>query len=384
MAACCRWPPSPERNEAVRRWAAQPIDWDGFARLVARHRVGGLVHDGLKRADAKPPPNLAASLAAEAGAIALQNLAFAAECLRLKAMFDESGTDVLFLKGVTINILAYESLALKQAWDIDLLVDPADYEEAVTRIEEAGYRCVDPGPDPSRDEILRWARRHKHTVWQNAGGMALELHNSLVDNPVLLPGLSMRGPRQLVEVAPGRTLPTLATEELFAYLCAHGAAHGWSRLKWLADVAALLKDCDEAEILRLHDRSVALGGGRSAGQALLLSARLFGMRLPAALERKLRSDLATRLLVRVALKTAILGGLGRELDEMILGTARIHASYLLLGHGGRYKLRQLRRTLLGASSEGAPLVKRVLRPLLYAPRWVLRRFRRSREAKTNR
>jgi putative nucleotidyltransferase-like protein len=380
MAACCRWPPSPRRDEAVRRCASPPLRWDIFERLVARHRVGGLVHDGLRRAGIAPPADIAARLAAEARDIARQNLAFAAECARLQGLLEAAGTDFLFLKGVTLNRLAYDTLALKKAWDIDLLVDPADYQNAMNLIEGAGYRCTHPEGDPTREEILSWVERHKHSIWTNAAGTAVELHNCLIDNPVLLPGLSVRSPRQRVEIAPGLVLPTLAKDELFAYLCAHGAAHAWSRLKWLADAAALIKDDDEAEIARLHRRSVELGGGRSAGQALLLCARLFETQLPPALERALRGDLATRLLVRIALRMMVLGGLGKELDEMTFGTARIHLSYLLLGRGARYKLEQLRRTLLGAPSEGAPLPKRLVRPLLYLPRWVLGRVRRSREA----
>ena len=49
VTACCRWPPSPEREAAVRDAAAARIDWELFPRVVARHRVEGLVHDGLRR-----------------------------------------------------------------------------------------------------------------------------------------------------------------------------------------------------------------------------------------------------------------------------------------------------------------------------------------------
>ncbi len=380
MAACCRWPPSAARGEAVRAAAAESIDWDGFGRLAVRHRVEGLVHDGLKRAGVAAPPDLAASLAAEASDIARRNLAFAAECLALDRLLADAGVDRLFIKGATLAILAYGTLALKKACDIDLLVDPADYAQAVARVEARGYRCVIPGPDPSRESILDWARRHKHTLWVRSG-ITLELHSSLVENPPLLPGLSLRSPRQAVEIAPAIRLETLADEELFAYLCAHGATHGWSRLKWLADVAAFIKDRGDKEIERLHARSVELGGGRSAGQALLLCATLFDTRLPASLDKALRGDRATRILAGVALKTATLGGFGRELDEMVLGTARIHLSYLLLERGARYKIRQIGRSLFGDSGEGLPISGRLARPFLYAPRWLLRRARTSREVK---
>ena len=376
MAACCRWPPSPAREEQIRQSAAAPIDWDGFGKLVARHRVAGLVHDGLTRARVEAPAPLAAKLGEEAGDIARQNLLFAAECLRLEGRFGALGH--LFLKGVTLNVLAYGSLAYKQAIDIDLLVAPEDYESAIDLLRGAGYRCVVPGPDPSTEEILLWVKGHKHSNWIGPAGLPLELHAGLIDNPLLLPKLGADAPSQTIEVAPGKALPTLATEELFAYLCAHGAAHGWARLKWLADVAALVSREDKPGIERLHARSVALGGGRSAGQALLLSSILFGLELPPALKSELESDRCTRILVRLAMRNFTLGGMGRELDEMVLGTAGIHLSYLLLERGAGFKLRQLKRTLLGASSEGAPLPKRLLRPIALVPRWLLRRAREAR------
>ena len=375
MAACCRWPPSAGRDDQVRRAAAAPIDWDGFGKLVARHRVPGLVHDGLTRAGVGAPAPLAERLAEEAGEIARQNLLFAAECIRLHGLFGDLRH--LFLKGVTLNMLAYGSLAFKQAIDIDLLVAPVEYPAAIELLRGAGYRCVVPGPDPSTEDILLWVRGHKHSNWVSPGGLPLELHAGLVDNPLLLQDLGVDAPGQSVEIAPGKALPTLATDELFAYLCAHGAAHGWARLKWLADVSALVSREEIAGVERLHARSVELGGGRSAGQALLLSSILFGLELPPRLKAELDGDRGTRILVRMAMRNFTLGGMGRELDEMVLGTAGIHLSYLLLERGAGYKLRQLRRTLLGGSSEGAPLAKRLLRPVAFIPRWLIRRAREA-------
>ena len=36
-------------------------------------------------------------------------------------------------------------------------------------------------------------------------------------------------------------IPTLPVSRLLLYLCVHGALDGWLRLKWLADIAALLR-----------------------------------------------------------------------------------------------------------------------------------------------
>jgi hypothetical protein len=364
-AACCRWPPSPSREAAIRA-AASGIDWPRFAAVVARHRVEGLVHDGLRRAGIAPPPEIAARLAAAGTGIARENLLFAAEAHRLNGLLEAAGARFLFLKGVTLNMLAYGTLALKKAADIDVAVAPEDYPPAIGAVAAAGYRCVAPGPEPSLEEILAWSARTKHSIWTR-GGICLELHTSLVDSGAMLGGVTVASPRQQVPIGPGIALPTLATAELFAYLAVHGATHAWSRLKWLADVAALLSQLGQDEIAPLYRRSLALGAGRSGAQALLLAEQLLGLRLPPALSEELRGDRGVRYLARAA-RAAMLRGGPKELDEMLLGTAAIHLSHLRLKKGLAFKLHELKRKL--GSGEGGS-------PLLAAPKWLLRRARRA-------
>jgi hypothetical protein len=367
VAACCRWPPSPAREEGVRAAATADLDWTRFAAMAARHRVEGLVHDGLRRAGVAPPRAVAETLAAAAAGIARENLLFAAEAHRLNGLLEAAGVRFLFLKGVTLNILAYGTLALKKAADIDVAVTPDDYPAAIAAVQASGWRCLAPGPDPSLEEVIAWSERTKHSIWAR-GGICLELHTSLVDSAAMLKGVGVASPRQQVAIAPGIALPTLANEELFAYLAVHGATHAWSRLKWLADVAALLSRLGEEAIEPLYRQSVALGGGRSGAQALLLSGELLGLALPPALSRELSRDRGVRYLAGAGRAAMLRGGGEKELDEMVLGTAAIHLSHLRLKKGLAFKLHELRRKF--GSGEGGS-------PLLAAPKWLLRRVRRA-------
>jgi hypothetical protein len=383
VAACCRWPRSPKRDALVRRRRDRGIDWSKFAQTVRRHRVEGLVHDGLARAGVEVPIAVAEPLAASAAAIARQNLVFAAEAGRLETMLTDAGLCHLFLKGITLNALCYGSLAIKKSWDIDIAVEPAEMLSACALLDEAGYACVFPGPSPTPEELHISLAATKDTIWTNAAGVAVELHRSLVDSPLLMPGLSVHSPRQIVRLGPGIALPTLRKDELFSYLCVHGATHGWSRLKWLADVGALLGSDDGAEIARLYRRSVELGAGRCTAQALLLCRRLFDMALPDGLEDELRRDGRARYLVRAALDTMTRGGPGVELEEMMFGTISLHLSHLFLGRGWRYKAAELRRKFAPPiPAEGAGnRAGRLLGPVLRAPRWLMMRARTTRRAR---
>lgn len=368
--ACCRWPPSPRRDAAVRR-AAGGVDWGHFLKVVARHRVEGLVHDSLGRAGIAPPPAVAEPLAAAARGIARENLVFAAEARRLARAMEAAGIPVLFLKGVTLNLLAYGTLAIKKAADLDLAVEPGRYAEAIGALRQAGYACIAPGAEASDEEILAGSSANKHSIW-GRNGVAVELHSSLVDSPLMLPGLTASQPPQQVEVGPGIVLSTLGREALFAYLCVHGATHAWSRLKWLADLAALLKDEEPAGLERLYRRSLELGAGRAGAQALLLCADLFETALPPTLEAELRSDRAHRYLVHVALKTMLRGDAETELDDLTFGTAAIHLSHFRLMPGWRYKAAELKRKLAPAGAAPGYLA-----PFAAVPGWLLRRARRA-------
>ena len=72
-------------------------------------------------------------------------------------------------------------------------------------------------------------------------GIAIDLHWRLFRNRRLPfnAGLDDAGLAWL-QLGPER-IPTLPSQPLFLYLCVHGALDGWLRLKWLADIAALLR-----------------------------------------------------------------------------------------------------------------------------------------------
>ncbi|HEX8655151.1 MAG TPA: nucleotidyltransferase family protein [Allosphingosinicella sp.] len=350
LVACCRRPPSAEGDEAVRR-AAAAVDWPLLLATAARHRVEGLVHDGLRRAGAAVPAEAAGRLAAEASAIARENLLYAAEALRLSERLERAGVAHLFVKGVTLAILAYARLGLKRSSDIDLLVAPEDYAAACAALDAAGYHCFHPA-GAALDGILRYAAAAKDSAWRSGAGIKVELHQRLTENPMLLPAVGARSPAQRVEIAPGVSLPTLAREQLFAYLCCHGAFTAWSRLKWLADLAALVAGEEEAGIERLYRSAIILSPGRAAGQALLLAHRLFGTRVGPALEAELRADRVTLYLERTALGT-MAGGGPRELNQRRFGAARLNLSVLMLQPGWRYKAAEIGRKL--------PSVPRALR-----------------------
>jgi hypothetical protein len=346
VAACCRWPPSPERDEAVRA-AASGVDWPLVHRVAVRHRVEGLVWDALRRAEIALPQEAARPLQAAAAVVARHNLSLAAESVRLRRAFEAAQVPVLFVKGLTLAQLAYGSLSLKMGWDIDILVPLDKAEAAAAVLEDAGYRLFLPAGPRARAGLGAWHVQWKESGWRrDPDRIFVELHTRLADNPALIPEITVDSPQREVEIARGLSLPTLAEEELFAYLCVHGASSAWFRLKWVADVAALLSARPPEEIDSLYRRSQALGAGRAAAQALLLCRALFETQLSPVLLKELESDRTNRWLAAMALRKLAGRSMAEEIQAVPLGTASLYLTQLALLPGIRFKWAELRRQLV--------------------------------------
>lgn len=339
LAQCC------QRAFAARQQHELPIeageiDWARFLRLARFHRVQGLAWASLAPSRDVIPLAIAEALASDASEIAASNLRAASQCRELADSFGRAGIPLLFVKGLTLGALAYRNPALKMGWDIDLLIDPADVEPAADLLGEHGYR---PSTPRHRRALRSWHERRKESVWSKDGALAVELHTRLADNPELIPGITVASPAQSVEVATRVRLPTLAADELFAYLCVHGASSAWFRLKWICDLAAILDGLPTAGIERLHDRSLQLGAERASGQALLLADRLFGTLGDARLRSELERDSRVRWLADSAFRQLAGQTEPREPTAVPLGTLRIHVTQLLLKPGVRFKLGEIVR-----------------------------------------
>ena len=229
-AACAMWPPSDRRIAAIRTAAAGRLDWLRFVRVARRHRVIGLVHDGLIRARPYVPSGIAQVISEHAATEVRQNLAMAVETLRLQRLFDEACLPVLFVKGISLSILAFGNLGLSGSQDIDLLVSRETLPAASALVARAGYHRLDPPSEVSDAQLrLLLPLRKDFRFVHELTGLPIELHWRLFPNPHAMVEASVTAASRLVPVSGTKGLRTLGEEDLFAYLCMHGALHWWNR-----------------------------------------------------------------------------------------------------------------------------------------------------------
>jgi hypothetical protein len=339
---CSRWPASEARDADIRDAAASVRDWDRFLWLVNRHRVVGLAYDALSVAKANLPAAVADTLAANARRIARRNFVLAAETVRLQRAFDAADVPCLILKGVALAQLAYGSPAIKHARDIDLLVPPDRAEAAQQVLEREGYALNYPArhlSDTQKRALFSNAREMQFI--RPSGNFVVEMQWHASSNPALLKGVDARSRLQSVSLFHIGSTSTLASDDLFAYLCVHGAQHAWSRLKWLADFNAFAAT-DDGEMARRYRHAQSIGAGRCAGLALLLCRRLLQLRLPDALADELERDGRLRQLAEIAVLTMTDEFAEAEPGRGLIGKLRVMRGQLLLGEGLAFLIKQCR------------------------------------------
>jgi hypothetical protein len=167
----------------------------------------------------------------------------------------------------------------------------------------------------------------------------------------------------------------LAPDDLFAYLCVHGAHHAWSRLKWLADLNALIAS-SKPDLERLYRHAQKLGAGLCAGQALLLCHKLLGLELPATVAQELQTNKRCQQLVRVAMAAMARSGDAMGADVGMRGVVCELRNQFLLGQGFAFYAAQCRLAYAGvADIIRIPLPRPLhfIYPLLRLPLWLWRR-----------
>ncbi|MCF2872369.1 nucleotidyltransferase family protein [Octadecabacter sp. G9-8] len=288
VAACCRWPQDDAAKESVLRAARAIDDWDETRDVVMRHRVVPLVYLAVKNLDIVPIEfrDWAKQGAQSTARHAMQ---MTQECLRIDAAFRKADLQPLHFKGPVLAQIAFGSIALKFSCDLDIFVPEDDVIAAVAILEADGYRAAGQTATMSARQIRALICNFKDIGLVGPNGTFVELHWKFGHSHSLLAGLERDLERQNVQVAGMAGLDTFGAVQMVTYLCIHGAAHHWRRLKWLADLAAFLEHLPKGERDRVIE-TVRAGPARDIlAQSLGLCDTFFGTNYQMQMSARARS-----------------------------------------------------------------------------------------------
>ncbi|QXI26276.1 nucleotidyltransferase family protein [Pseudomonas vanderleydeniana] len=268
-----------------------------LCQFIRHHGVAGLLQSDRAQSQA---PECVAALKVERQRIALRALALAAGLKRLVTALTVHDLQPLALKGPALAVQAYGNLGARGGVDLDILLPSEQWADALVILQDMGYR-VAPGqhwplPDATHELLLIHDNQPR-----------VELHRRLLRHQHLL-----HAPQQITQVLDlqGTHVTCLAPAYALPYLIAHANQHCFRRLIWLMDIHALLlcADLDHELLARQLKRS---GTCAMLDTCLSLLTLLFGLQVPAPLQKVRRPCQASREMVGLALE-ALRGSLSDD------------------------------------------------------------------------
>lgn len=240
MIWCTRTVITDDLKLRIRQRVQKALDWSMVLEMAMYHGVVPLLYRSLSTValDLVPAHSLG-RLRQKAQVGALLNRSLAQELIVLCEAFQARGVPVIPIKGATLAVLAYGDLSLRDFTDLDLLVPQGSIPEAQAVLLSHGYekRASSDRPHELKHDDgpyhvlikrrtlsrvdLQWVMAHRHFTFR-------------LDRPEFWQ-------HQISVSFEGKTIQSLAVEDLLIVLCVHGTKHAWECLKWVCDVAELLR-----------------------------------------------------------------------------------------------------------------------------------------------
>ncbi|HCF25099.1 MULTISPECIES: nucleotidyltransferase family protein [unclassified Novosphingobium] len=262
-------------------------DWDMIARCAGQHRLRPLLYHRLRDswADWAMPDALRVNWHAAYKRAALRALDRQAVTVDVTRTLEAAGIAAAVLKGGALA-RHYGSAALRPMRDIDVLVAPAEAQQAFALLVKSGLVAR---AEVSGSVHVDYAtHKHLEALWCPRRRVAVEVHTALVDQPrgrreddVLLQVEALLGGRRSEDVG-GHPVPVLGWAETMLHLIVHAVYdHQLNNGPLVLSDCAVLATDPEADWARFWE--IADRAGRGAGARLAFGIiEAFAPQLPAA------------------------------------------------------------------------------------------------------
>lgn len=262
---CSAARPVPDLSR-IRRSLADGIDGELLVLLAAQHGVrSNLLRCLADLSWVSTPPVVRKKLESFRHYHLQRTLSVTQELVTVAAALTDAGIPYATFKGPMLALQLYGDLALREYSDLDLIVPEREMERAEQVLAGRGYRNAQ-GDRAFRQAFLRHQRQY--ALVREGFDAAIDLHWDFTVDPLPFPLRPAEIWSRLAFVSiGGRSVPTLAGEELALLLAGHGTKEGWRNLGWVCDFAMLAERVPDLDWSRIHERARR----NRTGNAILLA-----------------------------------------------------------------------------------------------------------------
>ena len=298
LLLCARTQVTQAEATQIKSLAQTPIHWDHLMATAHKQGVLPLVTSTLRQHSGNLlPPPVQELMTQRSQSVAMRNLWLTQELISVLKAFKSAHILALPFKGPTLATLAYGGIALRQFLDLDILIPRHQIPLAKQLLLESGYQTKLSLSAQEEENYLH--TQLGYDFFDARRGLSVELHWNLLQRWLSYPSRvdEIWEQPQPIQMT-GMKVHTLATHHLLPYLCAHATKHGWMELKWICDVAELIRHHPDLDWDRILGQAESLRSLRMLLLGLGLAQHLLGTQLPQEIEARIQADATVPVLVR--------------------------------------------------------------------------------------
>jgi hypothetical protein len=209
------------------------------------------------------------------------------ELLRIINLLAEEGITAVPFKGPVLSEKLYHNLALRVFGDLDILIHQDDADIVMSLLTADGYQPQH-HPDSANQLVKAQANIVLEVHWE-AISFGTSWLRKFKDKP-LPTTLAHLSPRLQETSLGGKMISTLSPEDTLLILTIHGSKHWWSRLNWLADIAALIHVYPNLDWDWLIEQTARWKVRRLVLLGLHLAHDLLGASLPDTIKQQITAE----------------------------------------------------------------------------------------------
>ncbi|MHB8858047.1 MAG: nucleotidyltransferase domain-containing protein [Thermoleophilia bacterium] len=267
------------RKAELDRILLGPINWDLLFYHASFHGTTGLIYRHLRAMDGGAPVEPAIMerlrktylMTAALGMRQMSYFKTVAEAL------EESGVDVIALKGVVLAESVYGDLGLRPFADVDVLVREIDWPQITKVLKEYKYESGAEEYAKLPPKLTKYDTQ-AHIQYM-LGGTCLELQFDLLTLGIAMRDIDGVWARARRSGPSGSNVLVLSPEDQLLHLTVHANRHGCMQLKWLVDIAETLRQSDDLDWELIKEIATRENILTSVYSTLTHIERLFGRRL---------------------------------------------------------------------------------------------------------
>ncbi len=280
---------------AVRSLAQNDLDWDELVKRAKKHGVTSLFYWNLNAICPElVPSDVLLFLRQHFQSNAVRAHLLTEELIQLTKAAAAHGVNLIPFKGPTLAVMAYGNLLLRDYRDMDLIVAQQAILEAYKILGSQGYQSLQSAQRHLRNDL---SSEPYHNFEKAHGNVRIDLQWVMAkeDFSFQLDRISIWQNLQPLQLQDTQVM-SLAPEDLILIVCVHGSKHVWEEMKWVCDVAELVRSQPEMDWGRVLMLAREWRCQRMLFLGLSLAQILFDIKLPDFLSQQIASNLVVATL----------------------------------------------------------------------------------------